>query len=164
MKTCPKCGRTKSAKLFYKRSGSLYLRSWCKACEIQKILQWQKTSMGRIATQLAAKRYAKKHPVLQRQRELRKQNSERYRGYDLKKHYGITTSEWKDLFKKQKHRCAICGCKKPNTKNLWFTDHNHQTKKIRGILCGKCNSVLGYGQDSIRILKAAIQYLRRNEE
>jgi hypothetical protein len=52
--------------------------------------------------------------------------------------------------------CEICGSKE----RLVF-DHDHQTGKHRGWLCHKCNRLLGQANDNIKILEAAIAYLKR---
>lgn len=102
--------------------------------------------------------YRKLHPY-----KCRKQNRIRTRLYIWKKLYGLSEKEWNDLFIKQGKKCAICGCTKNTSKKFWATDHDHKTKKIRGILCHGCNSSLGGFQDSIRILTSAIKYLKRNK-
>lgn len=50
--------------------------------------------------------------------------------------------------------CAICGDKKKLS-----VDHCHETKKIRSLLCIKCNTMLGNCKESVDILKKAIKYL-----
>lgn len=40
-----------------------------------------------------------------------------------------------------------------------FVDHNHETKKVRGLLCTNCNAGLGMFKDSIEKLELAIDYL-----
>lgn len=47
-----------------------------------------------------------------------------------------------------------------NVKNV---DHCHETNKIRGLLCGKCNTLLGNAADSIEILEASIEYLQKSD-
>jgi hypothetical protein len=41
----------------------------------------------------------------------------------------------------------------------WNIDHDHQTGKVRGLLCGFCNSLLGYAKDDPATLESAIRYL-----
>ncbi len=43
-------------------------------------------------------------------------------------------------------------------------DHNHRTDKPRGFICRRCNTMLGYCQDSIEILEKAIQYLNHYDQ
>jgi len=39
--------------------------------------------------------------------------------------------------------------------------HNHKMRKVRGILCSKCNTLLGYAEESKRKLSRAIIYLEQ---
>lgn len=54
--------------------------------------------------------------------------------------------------------CPICGS--PAT----AIDHNHQTNKIRGLLCMSCNTGLGCFADNIDNLRRAIVYIKNNCE
>ncbi len=45
-------------------------------------------------------------------------------------------------------------------KKVWVVDHDHDTGKIRGIICNPCNVQLGAFKDSIEELEEAIKYLR----
>jgi uncharacterized C2H2 Zn-finger protein len=57
-------------------------------------------------------------------------------------------------------RCAVCRTDQPGGgKPVFQVDHNHKTGEIRGLLCSRCNQLLGYAQDSTRILRAAQRYL-----
>lgn len=86
---------------------------------------------------------------------------ERARNTGLKRRYGITSEEWNALFLAQDCKCAVC--KKPNIDIKRFhTDHDHQTGKVRGILCYHCNTLLGYAKDKIEILKEAVKYLEKS--
>lgn len=84
------------------------------------------------------------------------------RNHALLQHYGISLQEWYTLFDQQNNICAICGADQPRGKN-WHTDHNHKTGKVRGILCGWCNTALGKFQESEDIMRKAVKYLERNE-
>lgn len=62
----------------------------------------------------------------------------------------------------QNGKCAICGSGKYDRTNRRFAiDHCHQTEKIRGLLCGRCNMALGLLNDNLEILDNAIKYLRQ---
>lgn len=79
------------------------------------------------------------------------------RSYDsyLKAKYGIDMEEYNRLHAQQEGKCAIC--LKPND-NLWV-DHCHAGGQVRGLLCPKCNSLLGQADDDIAVLARAQQYL-----
>lgn len=80
----------------------------------------------------------------------------------LKRMYGITTNDRDKLFEEQGKVCAICKSPNPSDKKGWCVDHDHISEKIRGVLCGKCNSGLGYFNENIAILTTAIEYLSKH--
>ncbi len=75
----------------------------------------------------------------------------------LKSVYGITKDEYVFLLEKVNNRCEICGS---NIKLC--IDHDHETDRIRGILCGNCNSAIGLFKENIKSLLKAVEYLKRN--
>lgn len=56
----------------------------------------------------------------------------------------------------RKRPCEIC--KEVVGKTL-CVDHDHTTGKIRGTLCGQCNTGLGLFKDNVGLLHLAIAYL-----
>lgn len=86
----------------------------------------------------------------------------------LKHKYGISHAEFAEAWDRQGGKCAICVTQLPdlmvydNRRRGYAIDHNHETMKFRGILCLKCNSLLGMACDSARILASAIGYLEKN--
>lgn len=89
--------------------------------------------------------------------------------YYSRKH-GITLIERDQLLRDQNSKCAICGKptefqfkfergKKTNTGEYAVVDHCHESKKIRGVLCGHCNTGLGAFKDNPFYLESAIKYL-----
>lgn len=74
--------------------------------------------------------------------------------------YGITIDDYDRLFAAQGGRCAICGSPEPlgGFKNF-AVDHNHQTGKVRGLLCTACNRGLGLFHDNPVTLELAARYL-----
>ena len=78
------------------------------------------------------------------------------------KKYGINEEQYVIMYNKQEGKCAICGTHQEELKSTLHIDHNHKTKKIRGLLCFKCNSLLGCANDNIIKLESAIIYLKNN--
>jgi len=72
--------------------------------------------------------------------------------------YKITEEERQALLNFQNESCAIC-----KEKSILVVDHNHITGKIRGLLCNNCNIGIGMLKDSPEIIKAASQYLIKND-
>ena len=81
------------------------------------------------------------------------------RNCNLKREFNITEEQYNELFDKQNGYCAICGTHQKDLKTRLAVDHNHVTKKIRGLLCLKCNRGIGFLNDDIKILEKAITYL-----
>lgn len=78
----------------------------------------------------------------------------------LKRLYNISFEQYDVLFKSQHGVCAICS-KPPKDNRKLFVDHDHVTTKIRGLLCDKCNFILGLSGESASILQEGINYLAR---
>lgn len=73
--------------------------------------------------------------------------------------YGLTHDEFQALLTAQGDVCAICG--NGQQQRALAVDHDHETGTIRGLLCDRCNPLLGYARDDIAVLQAAIQYLTK---
>jgi Recombination endonuclease VII len=66
--------------------------------------------------------------------------------------------------------CEICGTKegingvrKNGTRNNLCIDHSHITDFPRGVLCHKCNSLIGLANDDADLLSKAISYLEKRK-
>jgi hypothetical protein len=118
------------------------------------------------------KRWADNNPekIKQRQSEQRQQYADltpeekrqvsNYRVQQLRiRQYGLTPNQIEVRIIEQNGQCAIC-------KNLFIktphVDHNHKTGKVRGLLCGQCNTGIGHLQDSPKICFLAAEYLYDN--
>ena len=84
-------------------------------------------------------------------------NKDRMKDKSLQKTYGITTRDVEKLKVEQDYKCAICG-EEESGRGL-FVDHDHETGKVRGLLCHHCNVALGMAKDSVETLKNMIRYL-----
>ena len=88
-----------------------------------------------------------------------KNNKRKHQDYHRKKEFGVT-SEWYDtMFTNQDGKCAICSKLQTPGRQL-SVDHCHMSSQVRGLLCDKCNFILGQCGDNIEILESAIQYLK----
>lgn len=82
------------------------------------------------------------------------------RSRDLERLYGISIEDYESMLTSQNGVCAICQQSCPTGYNL-SVDHDHQTGRVRGLLCVNCNSALGKFQDDPDLLVKAASYLRR---
>lgn len=85
----------------------------------------------------------------------------------LKREYGISESDYDRMLDEQHGVCAICEL--PETRLSRHTerpmrlaiDHSHETGEIRGLLCHRCNTILGSTYDNPVLLMRLAKYLAR---
>lgn len=156
-KVCTKCNVGYPIAYFSKRKdGKDGLHIWCKRC----LKEYQK--------QYHLRNYER---INERHRQYYKENPAYAFASSLKQLHNITTEQYNKMLKEQNGVCAICG--KPETKKdrvgktqRLSVDHNHNTNKVRGLLCQKCNSILGMaGVDNygIELLCSAISYIKNTD-
>lgn len=95
-------------------------------------------------------------------------NSNKGKSNKLNYLYSLTLEEYDRMLEAQDGVCAICG--RPETHVTGFggvdrlsVDHDHETEGIRGLLCRKCNLIIGNADDNVGILVGAIKYLTDND-
>lgn len=91
------------------------------------------------------------------------------RRFTLERFYGLTVDEYNELLRRQRGGCAICGMDNTNASGTrrqfeLSVDHCHDTGRVRGLLCNRCNRALGLFGDDPAILRKAIAYLLRGGE
>lgn len=124
---------------------------------------WQVANPERNAERGARWRAANRERVNELNRVRIERNRVRISEQAYVRTYGITSAERDALFAAQGFACAICGSDAPKNKNgRWHTDHCHRTGKVRGVLCGQCNTALGMSQDDPSILDLMAQYVRHH--
>jgi len=115
----------------------------------------------------AAKRYQKNAEEIKAALKAdRKANPDKYRDYDLRRHYGITLEDKRAMLVAQGGRCANSACRatEPGGKyNEWQVDHDHTTGVVRGLLCSACNLTLGNAKEDGFRLEGLAEYLRRHK-
>lgn len=89
-------------------------------------------------------------------REHYAKNKHLYRNQMYKMRYGITIEDYNRMLEEQDNVCAIC--KKDDGNRQLAVDHNHTTGLVRGLLCMKCNIMLGQIESSPIVLDNAFRY------
>ena len=143
-KKCTKCGNERTLDDFRrngrirKSTGTRNWSSWCNPCH---------RSYNR-------ERYRNdpKYRALILNRDKVKARNER-----LLRVYGISAAEYDVIFTNQRGQCKICG-EKAKTKRLSI-DHDHDTGRIRGLLCNNCNAAVGFLKDDPKLARNIIKYL-----
>lgn len=130
MKTCTKCGETKTLDCFSKHNLTKDgVSTQCKVCRSAKYREQYKT--------------------------LKKDDPRYAKGRKLRLNYKLSLADYDSLVKNQNGQCAIC----EDVSDNLFVDHCHTTGKVRGLLCHGCNTGIGLLKDSIYNLNKAIKYL-----
>lgn len=87
-----------------------------------------------------------------------------YQDSHLRRKYGITIDDYALKFSEQNGKCAICKATPTKVnranKKMLVVDHDHYTLAVRGLLCHRCNVMLGFADDNIDLLANAIEYLK----
>ncbi len=133
-KRCTRCGEMKqSSEFYYKEDTRDHLSSYCRVCH---------------------KSYKKEN-----------YNAKVIKGYHLRRVYKITLEYYQELHKAQGGACAICrnpetivDAKSGLTRDL-AVDHDHETGLVRGLLCRRCNQVMGFLNDDRNLLQRMIEYI-----
>ena len=91
--------------------------------------------------------------------------ADRQRWANITRRYGITKEEYLKRLEEQGGVCKVC--KDPDAiqtcrGGFLYVDHHHITGKVRGLLCNKCNDLVGSTDEHTEILKKAIAYIEEN--
>lgn len=126
----------------------------------------------KVCWSAASKKWREEHPNHDKEysRQWRKDNPDKHerlnRTLHLRHKYGLTIEDQWRILAEQDGRCATC----PKLLTVFGTglddaciDHNHITKRIRGVLCGACNRALGFLNDSISTARSLIIYLEKDQ-
>jgi hypothetical protein len=146
MKRCAKCGESKSpVDGFYKdKSTGDGLTYYCKDCCKAKTRAWMAANPEKVKARAKARDYWKSN---------------------IKRKYGITPEQYDEMLNQQNGLCAVCD--KPERirdGRRMPVDHDHETGKVRGLLCSHCNRGIGLFGDDPDVLLSAAAYLIRAQE
>lgn len=101
------------------------------------------------------------------QRAWRERNPDKVKDMDLRKRFGITLEQYRQMSKTQNHKCAICdnhetAVDAKGAEQFMAVDHCHKTGRIRALLCTACNRALGGFKDDPNLLIKAAKYLNKH--
>lgn len=114
--TCRVCGETKPATSFRRdTSRAIGYRVQCKACYAADMKQRRHAGSGGVDAQ---------------------------RAWMLKHRFDLTVEQYDAMLEKQGGVCGMCGQTCSSGRRL-AVDHDHQTGRVRGLLCVRCNRGLG---------------------
>lgn len=135
MRRCRTCAEEKPLSEFHaSKHFKDGLESQCKECKRATARKWREDHPDKVRTY--------------------------WRRAALKRLYGITIEEYDQLLADQGGGCGICGQLNSNVR-MMHVDHDHETGKVRGILCLHCNVGIGQLRHSVEILESAIEYCLR---
>jgi hypothetical protein len=135
-KVCRDCGEEVLLVDFYQSAGAL--SSYCKPCTRARSAEVYRRDPDAA--------YAKHKVAMRRLR------------------YGIDSEQYEAMVAAQGGTCAICHQAETITTasgRVWdlSVDHDHETGSVRGLLCNRCNALLGHALESVATLEAAVAYL-----
>lgn len=88
----------------------------------------------------------------------------------LRQNRGMTLRQYQEMWERQGGKCAICRDEIVHKaafekgRGIACVDHDHETGKVRGLLCHHCNRALGTFGDNVEGLKRALAYLEGVDE
>ena len=164
---CKKCNNERARSARYGPNHGPYFIARCRICKKKKKTNiehrqlfvkdksyksgWS-TSLCKKCNSIRAQDHAKRYP------EKFKKRLEKYK---IKKH-GVSIEDFWKMFEDQKGICKIC-----KSSGKLYIDHDHSCcdksfscgKCVRGLICNRCNLMLGMAKDKSDILVSAINYL-----
>lgn len=176
---CPLCKVEKdSEEGFYRDKNRVNGRAYmCKDCMKRHVKRWSQTTKGKERQRIAKRKYnysphgrAKRLEIANRPKHLERAQKQRQRwrtnietrfaefDQSLRRNYGIDAEDWARMFNAQQEVCA--GCHRPlHFDRRTHVDHCHATGVVRGLLCNRCNYILGVAKDRPGTLRRLANYL-----
>jgi len=81
--------------------------------------------------------------------------SKQYQRLDVLRKCGMSLPEAREWYATREMVCEVCG----STEKLGI-DHDHDVRRVRGILCRSCNLGIGHLKDDVGLVSRALEYLK----
>ncbi|MFW6695441.1 endonuclease VII domain-containing protein [Streptomyces sp. MAR4 CNX-425] len=171
-KRCPRCERTLSVSSYASnRSARDGLQAYCRRCSAEYYRQRREAKGHRVRAKVPVARGHKRcpqcrevkpHSAWERNRSssdgwasyCRECRAKRNREGYFRRKYGLTEAERDALIVSQGGVCLICLAARAE-----HVDHDHQTGRVRGVLCFSCNAALGQFKDRPDVIRRAAAYV-----
>jgi len=160
--------------------GTKVLSGRCRACQRAYSKAWRLANPERYKAQMkkfhdlnpdyekerAKERYKNDPRVKERINKYNRAHPEKRRLLDLRVKYNIDPSTLMDKMNNQLGCCALCEktLVDVNSSKSYHVDHDHDTGVVRGLLCARCNSLVGTVENDPEILKRIEEYLNHYKE
>ena len=122
-------------------------------------MQWRRDNSSRSAARPANKARAndRRRGTEREQLSRRKQRLRRY---------GLTIEQYDAMLADQQGLCALCGKPPSNPDGIGVAgrlhvDHDHETGRVRSLLCLNCNHGVGSFRDDPEVMRRAAEYVER---
>jgi len=148
-KKCLKCGRSLAIENFYRRQDGGIFNPKCKECCRANSARWRVENVERHREN--CDRWSKKNP--------KRRDFIMWRAH-IRRKYGISPDDYEKILTEQGGRCGICRCL-PQVGKKFHVDHDHKSKKVRGLLCIHCNFAVSRLDISIDWAQSALDYLKK---
>jgi len=125
--------------------------------------KWKRANRERINEQVAQDKIKNPEKHKKWRTDFYERNKVKINTQVVCRNVGLDIKDYESMIIAQENKCAICKCEetrvfKGKLMRLCI-DHDHNTGRIRGLLCHNCNSGLGKFGDSPDLLTLAAIYL-----
>jgi hypothetical protein len=166
VRVCPECGEELPLTRVYwhvGKNGHGGFRYPCKKCRNELLCK------TRVYDSIKRKYYYEKYKYKDHERYKKQSTPETRRHSNLRKNYKISLEDYNSIFEQQKGVCAICESaetaldRNGNLRPL-SVDHDHDTGKVRSLLCARCNSAIGLFKENYETILKAAEYVKGMEK
>lgn len=136
----------------------------CRAAQAAYCREWRRDNLERARAN--ERRWRDKNPEKIRAKYLKRRERitpEDSRRWQLWSRYRLRPRDFDALWETQAGKCGACSkdlLPLGRQGNATAIDHCHNSDKIRGLLCNRCNRVLGMCNEDVKVFQGLAKYLK----
>lgn len=119
---------------------------------------WELANPERVRARAKAYRERNREKIAAQKRRWREEHRHELSRLDQikgrRQRYGLTHAEFEAMLARQRGKCAACS--EPFTATP-HVDHCHKTKKVRALLCRRCNLAVGFYEKYAQMVVAYLK-------